>query len=134
MLSVEMKQELFRLAIGILILTAVMVVCFALFGFFDLTVLWGALFGCFAAMLNLVLLALSIERAVSGGSPGRAKLSMGTSYTLRMLVIGAVVILGIKLPVFNYAAVVIPLVFPRLVIMALELGRKKGRTNGRSAD
>ena len=55
-----------------------------------------------------------------------AKNYVSGSYFIRILIVAATLILAIKLPeYFNYIATAIPFVFPRIVIMVLNL-KKKG--------
>lgn len=115
MFSVETKKEIKKMAVGILALTVIMVAAFALAGFFSMGVVYGAALGAGFAFLNFFLLALSVQKAASS-SPKAAQGTMGASYLARYFLTGAVVVLGIKLPVFNYLAVVIPLIFPRIII------------------
>jgi len=56
-------------------------------------------------------------------SPGakKAKQRIQLSYTLRMLLMGGLAILGVVLPCFNSVAVLLPMLFPRIVIAAYGL-------------
>jgi hypothetical protein len=75
-------------------------------------------------------LGLSVQIAADS-KPNKAQGALGLSYAVRFLLTGIVVYIGIKLPVFNYVAVVIPLVFPRIVILGIHLirrGKKLERT------
>ena len=123
MLSKDLFKEVMKMLLGVLILSFVMVVVFWIAGFFDVTVIWGALLGVATCVLNYYFLALSIQNSVSKNEGG-AKGTMGISYTLRMIFIGAAVIMAIKLPCFNYLAAVIPLVFPSIIIKILNISKK----------
>lgn len=127
MLSKNLVREVSRMAVGILILSAVMVIAFALLGYFDITVVFGALLGAAACVLNYFFLALSIQKVVDK-KESSAKGSMGASYALRMVFIAAVVVTGIKSSYFNYVAVIIPFLFPRIVIMVINfIDNRKGK-------
>lgn len=144
------KQETQKIAGGTLILSAVMILVFVLIGEFDLTVIWGTLLGCAAAIGNFFLLGLSVQQAAEkmngvkmesyaekdareeaqetdpdqkeDGSAEeapeirQAKRSMQTSYTLRMLLLGITAVIGITAPIFHSVAVLVPLLFPQVVI------------------
>ena len=49
---------------------------------------------------------------------------MSGTYTLRLLLTAAMVIAAFKIPQINWLAAVIPLLFPRLIIMVLNLKGK----------
>ena len=121
--SKEMLKNIRNVSVGVIILTAVMILVFAVIGKFDMPVLWGALLGCGFTIFNFFLLSISVQNAVTKSEKG-AQGAMGVSYMIRLALTAAMVILAIKMPVFNYVAAVIPLVFPRLIIMILNAGRK----------
>ena len=59
----------------------------------------------------------------------------GKTTTLRMLATLAVVVLGVKLACFSWVATVIPLLFPRLTILAMQiLGMYKPPKNKEGGD
>lgn len=119
------RKETLRIGLGTLVCTAVMLLVFFLIGKFDLTVLYGALLGGGFAVLNFFLLGLSVQRTTSQEDPKAAQAKMQMSYTVRLLFMAAVVIVGIQLPCFHWVAVVIPLIFPRLIIFFLGLKPKR---------
>lgn len=122
MLSKDVKKEIIKMLVGILVLTAVMLIIFACFGYFDIPTILGGLFGGFVAFVNFVLLALAIERSLSGF--GNAKATLASSYVLRLIIIGIAVVFAIKSSYLNYLSAVIPLIFPRIIIMAINLSKK----------
>ncbi len=113
-------KETKRIAIGVLILTALMVAIFAVCGHFDSTVLLGALLGCAYAIVNFFLMAYTIQRGTET-THTKAKARVQVSYTLRMLLMLAVGIAGVALPCFHWLAVLLPFVFPRLSIYLMQL-------------
>lgn len=114
-------QETLRIAAGTLALAALMNGVFALLGKWDITVLWGTLLGCAAAVLNFILLGVTVQMMAADGNEKRGKLKLQLSYSLRMLAMLAVVVLGIKLSCFSWPAVVLPLLFPRITIALMQL-------------
>jgi len=124
-LSKEITKEVLRMLLCILVMIAVMVSLFVAFGYFDLTVVLGALLGGTVAFLNFFFLAVSVEKAVK--KEQNPKMVAASSYSLRMLFIGVMIVLAIKSPYFNYIAMVIPLIFPRIAIMIINLLKKRAK-------
>ena len=146
------RKETLRIALGTVILSAVMLAVFALLGKFDYTVLLGALLGSAAAIGNFFLLGLSVQKAAetmngvtlpsyeeaeaeledgeelpTPDSPElkQAKRSMQASYTGRLFLLAVVGILGLTLPCFHAVATVVPFLFPRLIIFYYGVINKK---------
>ncbi len=148
------REQTVKVAAGVLILTALMVAVFLVLGKFDWTVLTGAALGAAAGIGNFFLMALTVQKAADdmkplppepepengdrtvptknedsepplseGAKRGRDRVRL--SYTLRMLGIGAVAVLGAVLPWFNIYAVLIPLLFPGLVIRVIGAGENR---------
>ena len=142
------REQTKAVAVGVCILTALMVGVFLVIGKFDWTVLTGALLGASAGIANFFLMALTVQKAADdmkplppepeegeadedpkeGEAAAEASLSEGAkrgrdrvrlSYTFRMLGLGLVAVLGALLPCFNVYAVLIPLLFPGIVIRFL---------------
>ena len=116
-------------AVGVAVCTAVMMLVFALAGFFDLSVLWGGLAGAALSIGNFFFMALGTSLAadkaenqdVNGGT-----LLVRNSYMLRLIVLFVVLVVCAKTGVFNLIALVLPLVFVRPTLAAAEFLRKKG--------
>ena len=146
------KKETFRIALGTLILSTVMVIVFVILGRFDYTVLLGALLGSFAAIFNFFLLGLSVQMAADKMNGTRfpsyeeaeaelnegeelpvpdsaemkqAKRIMQTSYSGRLFLLAIIGILGLTLPCFHAVATVVPFLFPRVIIFLYGLANKK---------
>ena len=142
------REQTRKLAIGVCILTALMVGVFLVIGKFDWTVLTGAVLGAATGIANFFLMALTVQKAADEMKPlppdpedgetgeslqegeeakeaplseeakhGRDRVRL--SYTLRMLGVGLIAAMGAALPCFNTYAVLIPLLFPGLVIRFL---------------
>lgn len=122
MMSVSpvVKKETARIAAGSVLLSVVMMGIFALSGHFDLTVLWGALLGTGYAVLNFFLMAYTIQKGTES-THTQAKAKIQFSYTLRTLLMLAVGITGMVLPCFNWLAVLLPFVFPRITIHLMQI-------------
>ena len=100
-ISSAVKTETLHIAAGTGILTVVMTAVFFVIGRFSLPVLWGALLGGGAAVLNFFLLGLTVQRAAREEDQARMKMRMQFSYSLRMLFLLAVCFAGFKLSAFN---------------------------------
>lgn len=135
-MSPEMKKQLkeiagFVIALGFLQLCVFFILGRATMDAAFLKALAGTLAGCAVAMLNILLLAAGLERAVEKGEKG-AQLSMGSGYLLRLAVIAVYVFAAIKLPgIFNIWAAIVPLVFPRIAIMIITFKKSKQGGEGR---
>ena len=144
------RQETIRIAKGTCILSIAMLIVFALLKKFDISVVLGALLGTCTAVGNFFLLALSVQKAADmmkgvefppepeetdddkeHSAPAappevtQAKQRMQLSYTGRMIMMGAVGILGLTLPCFHAVATVLPLLFPRIMIHLWNLQQSK---------
>lgn len=123
MLSKELYAEVKKMLLCISAMSVAMVIIFAAFGYFGVAVLLGALLGSVVASLNFLFLALAVEKSVNGNNSPKG--AMMSSYSLRLLCIGAAVVFAIKSPYINYLAVIIPLIFPRIIIMLNNLLKKR---------
>ena len=132
------KRETLHIAAGTLAFSAVMNGVFALLGRWDLTVLWGTLTLLspdFSWVLNFFLRGLTVQKMAGDPNEKKGKLVLQLSYSLRMLATLAVVVLGVKLACFSWVATVIPLLFPRLTILAMQiLGMYKPPKNKEGGD
>lgn len=128
-ISKDLLKETRHIAIGEAVGVGLMFLVFALLKRWDLTVLWGGLLGGGYAVLNFLLMGINIQKALDDRE--RHKLIIQRSYSLRMLGMVAVIILGAALPCFQVFAVVIPMLLPRLTILVRQLrGDFKAETKG----
>ena len=140
-----------KMALGVGVMTALMVAVFLIAGSFDYTVLLGALLGMLAAVGNFFLMAMTVQKVTDdmpvlppkeekenldgeeteekdeplSDEARQAGKKMQLSYTLRMLLIAGVAALAISVPIFNAWAALIPLLFPRIVIAVRTLLENK---------
>ena len=128
----DSKKLVFRetgiIAIGELVCSGLMVGIFAALGRFDISVLWGALFGTLVMTANYFFMAVTVSLAADRAAQGQvesAKKSVQLSSTVRLLCMGGALILAIKLGT-NPIATVLPLAFARPILMLAEFFRKKG--------
>ena len=134
-------KETGHIALGTLILTAVMIAVFAVIGRFDLAVLLGGLYGCGLAVANFFFLGLTVQRVAESAQKLQgeevdpdavklAKLKMRQSYMLRMLLGAGLLILGLAVLKLNWIACVCPLVFPRITISAMDVFKRVRSVKG----
>ena len=143
------RQETKKIAVGVGVLSLLMIAVFLILRRFDFSVFLGALIGSAAAVLNFFLMALSVQKAADSMKPlppaeeaeqeegtegeeaplsDEAKESrkrMQLSYTLRMLMMAGIAIVCVVLPFINSYAALIPMLFPRIVISVIGLIQKK---------
>ncbi len=127
-----MKKDIIQVVSGVAILSIIMDAVFFAIGRFDVTVLWGSLLGSICAIVNFLLLALTVYTSVSKGKAASGY--MGISYLLRLAFIGAVIVFAIKHPMINYVAAAIPLVFPRVTIMVVQFILKYRKSSVKEGD
>lgn len=113
-----------------LALSAVMVGVFLLIGRYDRTVLFGALLGTAASLLNFIVMTISLLRASEAEDPAKATLRVRGIYFLRMAVLIAVLVIALKTKYFNPFATLLPLCFFRMAMFLSELFHKKSEEGG----
>ena len=109
------RRETLYVAGWQVVLTVVMLAVFLVLGAFDGTVLAGALLGGITAVVNFLLMGLTIQGAI-GLEEKEARTRLRGSQNLRMLMQMVVAVLGAVLSCFNLWAVLIPLFFPRIAV------------------
>lgn len=124
-------REVKRIAVGECVFLAVMLAVYAVIGRFSLAVVLGGALGAAYAVLNFYMLGVTVQRVADMADSGEqdekiAKARMKSSYTTRMVLMVGVVIVAFVLPFVDVLACIIPMLFPRLTILALQLtGRVK---------
>lgn len=129
-LQPDSRRELARIAVGTLVCSAIMVALFGALHVADLvpftyTVPLAALVGSGVTILNFYLLCLTMQNAVSvRQDAARVKGIIQLSYNFRLLLQAGWCIVAYVAPCFQVVAGMMPLLFPRLVIVYLQ---KTGR-------
>ena len=121
-------KETAIIAVGELVCSGIMVGVFAALNLFQWNVLWGALAGSAVMIANYFFMAVTVSLAADRAEHGeveQAKKMVQTSSVFRLLAMGLVLFLGIKLGA-NVIALVLPLAFARPILMLAEFFRKKG--------
>ncbi|MBR5617264.1 MAG: ATP synthase subunit I [Oscillospiraceae bacterium] len=122
-------SQMLIILLGELVLSALMVGVFAVLGYFDLRVVFGAAAGALIATVNHLVLVLGVMAAAGKAEKqdvkgGQALMQM--SYMGRLIGLFLVLVLCAKSGVFNLIALVIPLVFTRPILTIAEYFNKKG--------
>lgn len=123
-------RETAVIAVGEVILSAVMVGVFAALGYFEVNVLWGALLGAGVTIANYFFMAVTVSLAADQAERGevqQAQKKVQLSSTVRLLIMGVALVVGIKLGA-NVLALLLPLLFARPILLLSEFFRKKGDT------
>ena len=143
------QAETKKMALGVGVLTILMIAVFLIIRQFDYTVLLGAGLGFAAAVGNFFLMALTVQK-VTGSMPvlpkkeeeneeteeeekeqplsdeaKQAGKQMQLSFLLRMLMLGGVAALAVTAPIFHPWAALLPMLFPRIVIALRSLFENK---------
>lgn len=119
-------RDILPVMLGELLLTGMMLGVYALIGRFSAKVLWGALLGAGAVLLNFSVMIFALLKAEKRGSPEKGQLYVKATYALRMLLLAAVLIVALKTKVFDPLATALPLCFQPIAVWLYELFRKKG--------
>lgn len=122
-------SQVLIILLGELVLSSLMVGVFAVLGYFDLSVVFGAAAGALIAAVNHLVLVLCVMAAAGKAEKqdvkgGQALMQM--SYMGRLIGLFLVLVLCAKSGVFNLIALVIPLVFTRPILTIAEYFNKKG--------
>lgn len=115
-IDATVRKETIYVAVWEAILTAIMLAVFLILKAFDVSVLVSALLGTATAVLNFLLMGLTIQGAL-GLEEKDARTRLRGSQNLRLLMQTVVAVLGAAIPWLNLWAVLIPLFFPRIAIM-----------------
>lgn len=118
------RRETVYIAVVVLLCSMLMEAVFLMIGRWDWTVLLGNLLGGTAAVLNFLLMGLTVQEALDKEEK-HAVTAMRFSQTMRMLLLFLAALLGAVLPCFHLWATLLPLLFPVLGIYARGLFGKK---------
>ena len=114
-LDATVKRETLYVAFMTLILSVLMQAIFLIVGELDYTVLLGNLFGGGVAVLNFLLMGLTVQTSLELEEK-EARSHVKLSMTLRMLMLVLCAALGVLLPCFSVLATLIPLFFVRIAV------------------
>ena len=125
-------KETAIILLGELICSAAMTGIFALLGYYNGTVLLGAIVGALLAALNFFLMGVSAtlaaDKAVNQDVKG-GKAIIKSSYSLRLVLLFLVLFAFAKSGLCHPVALAVPLVFVRPILAVSEFFRKSGEAN-----
>lgn len=101
------------------VLTVIENIVFLVLGKWDYKVLLGSLWGFMIACVYFYLISANVTKALKNEDPEIASKYIRATYTERMLVMAAGIIVAFKASVFNWIAALIPLLFTRFSITLL---------------
>ena len=137
-------RETGRVAAGVFLLVAVMVLVFAAVGRFSPAVILGGIYSGALGVINFFAMGLTVQSVTNQAAErerteeeieelsGRMKLKMKVSYNARMIALFALLILALAVFHFDPLATILPVVFPTIVIRFLQIlqNRKKSVSEG----
>jgi len=124
------KKEAGYIAAGTVLLSALVQIVWAVFFDYDLSVFFGGLWGGAVAILNFILMGLTVQKVANEPDQLSAKRRMQASYQLRMMLTIFTTVLAIIIPGINWIMAAISLFFPRLTILVMPLFRPDLRKKG----
>lgn len=129
-MSDVLKKEAGCIAAGTVVLSALVQIVWAVFFKYDLSVFLGGLWGGTFAVVNFVLMGLTVQKVARESDQMAAKRRMQASYQMRMILIILATVLAIIVPGVSWVMAVISLFFPRLTILVMPLFRPDLRKKG----
>lgn len=129
-MSDVLKKEAGYIAAGTVVLSALVQIVWAVFFKYDLSVFFGGLWGGTFAVVNFVLMGLTVQKVARESDQMAAKRRMQASYQMRMILIILATVLAIIVPGVSWVMAVISLFFPRLTILVMPLFRPDLRKKG----
>lgn len=91
---------------------------------FDYTVFLGGIGGGIIAVLNFFLMGLTVQKVAASADEETARTQMKASYSRRMLLQMLWVVMAITAPCFQFAAGLLPLLFPSFGIKLMGITKK----------
>lgn len=119
-------RETKRIAVGVALLLAVMLGVYALLGRLSLAVALSGAMGAAYAVFNFFLLGMTVQKVseLREENEELAKAQMKNSYHTRMILMILLVVIAFAVPFLDALACMIPMLFPRVTILVLQLTGK----------
>ena len=108
--------EIKYIAKGVLIFNLIALAIFFIISALNMKIFLGLIFGTIISVLNIILLAKSIEKSVTMPA-NKAQIYTTSTYLLRMFIVAIVLIVSVKVPNLSLIGVVIGLISPKFVIL-----------------
>lgn len=123
----ETKRVAVMTGIGLLIMLAGFLVLHMIFPDkvpFDYTVVLAGIVGSLVSVGNFFFMGLTVQKVAAQTNEDAARTRMKASYSQRMMAQMLWVVLAIVLPCFQFAAGIIPLLFPSMGIKIMGILKK----------
>ena len=111
-----------------ILLCGAMVGVYAIVGKITQRVIFGAILGAGASLLNYLVMIFSLLRAAKSETPEKAQLKARGNYMLRMLVLIVGLVLALKFGPFDPLATLLPLILMRIALFIGGLMIRKGES------
>lgn len=115
-MDIKLKQEVENINKGVLIYNIIVVILLLITSMIGKGMLLGLALGSAVALMNFVLLAKAIEKSIDM-SPNEAKLYASSRYSVRMIIVAAVLFIAAKSQNLNLIGVFLGLISPKIVIL-----------------
>ena len=112
----KLIYEIKYIAKGVLIFNLIALAIFFIISALNIKIFLGLIFGTIISVLNIILLAKSIEKSVTMPA-NKAQIYTTSTYLLRMFIVAIVLIASVKVPNLSLIGVVIGLISPKFVIL-----------------
>lgn len=112
----KLIDEIKYIAKGVLIFNLIVLAIFLIISALDMKMFLGLMFGTIIAILNIILLAKSIEKSVTM-PVNKAQIYTTSTYLLRMPIVAIVLIVSVKASHLSLIGVVIGLISPKFSIL-----------------
>ena len=131
------RRETARVAAGVFALVAAMLAVYAVIGRFSAPALLGGVYTGALTVVNFFVMGLTVQGVTNRAAEKERteqeladltiemKTRMKLSYNLRMIALFALLVLGIAVFKFDPIATILPVLFPTLVIRALQIMEAK---------
>lgn len=117
-----------RFSVLVFLMGLVEFIIFSVFLSPRIDILIGVIYGCAFVSFNFFYLAYSVKKSLEKEGGG-AKAYMATTYSSRMLITAAMLIIAAKVPWIHLWAAIIPLVFQRLAVHIVSFLNNRGSEN-----
>ena len=120
------RQDMKYLVIGCAALDLIFLSIYACLGGLSASLVFSVLVSSLFSLINLVLLIHHLKSSLPKSSRGARRRTMG-NYLLRMSILGVLIYLGLTRETFHALGIILPLIFPKLVLSVRILLQKEGK-------
>lgn len=139
-------RETLRVAAGVFLLVAAMLAVYAIIGQFSAAVALGGLYTGTLTVVNFFIMGLTVQGVTDRAAERersdeelaeltlQMKNRMKLSYNLRTIALFALLVVGITVLKFDPLATILPVLFPTVVIRALQIMDIKSGKNAKGSE